>query len=909
MPGPADQDARAALAEARTRRERGDTYGAIAAYRRAIDAGAGAADDSLLAVAHGNLANALRDAGEFDQAFDEYEKALDHERGLEARQQVLQNAALAYLELGELNEAAQIQEQRIAELEAQGASGPALAIALDNAASTMLQLGETAAARRMLERAQRLFDPKDLEGRAINALGRANLHVAAREAARAAHAFCEAHDLAFELFRGRVDPQHYRRGFAAAMAARVPREHPSWQHFMAGLQAQQAGNWRVLGENWQASAALARRAGDHAGALRTEANLAATLFDLGQYGAAIPLAARVRSEAAERGLARVQAMAVGTLGSMKAAGGESDRHVLGPLGAYAEAVTLLEVHRQAATATPGMDADTLRQETYETGVPENELAMLAERFHADDVASSYYRKAVEIAHKLREPFRLVNRLAGLHLVLQRAGHEAEAARVAADLAGMLERRELPLRAQFVALRTIARQLAARDPAGAIHKLREGCRVVEQLRADQPPGEQRAAILRRFGGLHRQLARLLRQAGDARGAFEALQGEKGRRLMDMRAAQGGVADQPPSAAEVASLLARLGGDPPTALIDFCVEQDGVTAYVLDAGHVAAFHVAGDPAVLASSERGDANERERRALELCRGEPLIVELVAAAHAAVPAGRRLLLVPDELLHNLPLHVTPLAGRPWCEVAPIGYLAAAGALRQAASTSKAGGALVAGDSDSDLPGAADECRAVAAALGVQPLLGADCSWDRVRSALGAGRLAVIHFAVHGRGDVRRGGRASLLLADGAGATRWVPFNDLLGLGLRADLVVFSGCSTAVAGLRHGRDVLSVVNAAAESGAGAAIGCLWPVADAAAAVFMKAFYETLVEARRHGRVDLRVVLDAARARLRGGGSDGVARGRRRNGRAIASAGASSQAGDDVLDWAPFVLVGHPLFG
>ncbi len=119
----------------------------------------------------------------------------------------------------------------------------------------------------------------------------------------------------------------------------------------------------------------------------------------------------------------------------------------------------------------------------------------------------------------------------------------------------------------------------------------------------------------------------------------------------------------------------------------------------------------------------------------------------------------------------------------------------------------------------------------------------------LRAGELDVVHLAVHGRGDAHRGGRASLLLSDGSGGTEWVAFEELAAFHWRAELVVFSGCSTAVAGPRQGFGLVSVAHAAAERGAAAVIACLWPVGDAAARIFMTAFYKEFVLSRAVGKL------------------------------------------------------------
>ena len=114
-------------------------------------------------------------------------------------------------------------------------------------------------------------------------------------------------------------------------------------------------------------------------------------------------------------------------------------------------------------------------------------------------------------------------------------------------------------------------------------------------------------------------------------------------------------------------------------------------------------------------------------------------------------------------------------------------------------------------------------------------------RAGTRRGTARLVHLAVHGRGDTRRGPRGSLAFSDARGGTEWVPFEQLAALPWSAELVVFSGCSTAVAGPRFGHELVSVARAAAERGAATVLACLWPVGDEPASALMTAFYRELI--------------------------------------------------------------------
>jgi len=897
-----------------------DSKGTIAAYQAAIKSALTVGDKHILAVSNDNLGNVLADVGQFDEALCCYEQLLDYEDDPKGRRAVLINQSNALQALGELRVAARIMQDVVAELERAGISGRELAIALDDFALPVFKLGEPAAALKMLDRARTLFDANDLVSRAVNALSRSRIRAAMGDKDAAAQAFREAHSMAFELVSREIDPEHYRQGFITSRAASLPTNHAANRLFQEGLLARDRDERQEAIERLEQARHLAREGGDLALALRIEANVAALQFNWGQFEQACSIARRVHHEAAERGIARPDLMAIGTLGSL-AARGVDIGYPLKSLGALAMSSVLLEVHTRIV-ADAGLDTKDAILETYDPGTVDNELAKIAEAKCADDLAIRYYREAVRKAQLVGAWFELANRLAGLLFVLDQSNNLQDADMVADKLAALLAKGALSDRGQLVAHQALGLHLADRDRSAAINHLRQACALAEALRQRVGPGPERADVASHYPNLYRRLAGLLREAGDDTASFEALQGEKGRRLTDaLTALVGGgaaISDALPTAHEVMALLRRLAGDDLTVLVDLAVERDRLIAYLVGDGAVRAIQVAGDLTILATAEGGDTQEREARVVGLCLQERLLSDLAEAVTAAVPEKRRLLIVPDQSLYNLPLHAIPVRGRPWCEHFSIGYLPAAGALRFApVRRPPVGRSLVAGDSRGDLPHAAEECREVAAVLGSIPLIGPQCTRVAMENELRAGELDVVHLALHGRGDVRRGGRASLLLADGTGGTAWVSFDELAALPWWAELVVFSGCSTAVAGPRQGHELVGVARAAAERGAAAVIACLWPVGDEATKIFMTQLYKELTARRAVGPVDLRVVLDDARNALRAWVRAASAAGvQRRDGRSMrpkmmdmVERPKVDPEVADALQWAPFILLGDPILG
>jgi tetratricopeptide (TPR) repeat protein len=914
------QQALALLFLAKARRAIGDSQGTITAYQDAIKVALPIDDRHILAVANDNLGNVLADVGQFDEALSCYDQAMNYEVEPKGRWAILTNQSNALLTLGEQHSAARKAQEAVAEIERAGIGGRELAIALDNSAIPLTKLGEPGAALKILERARTLFDPGDLISQATNALNRSETYRALGDKGGTARAFCEAHKIALEYVRNLVDPEHFRQGFIASRSVCLPTNHPANRLFQEGLFARDRDERQQAIGYLEQAQDLARKAGDLALSLRVGANIAALMFNWGDLKRAGEIASQVHHEAAEHGLARPDLMAIGTIGSL-AVRGVDIGFPLRSLGAFVMSAVLLEVHARVVTDA-GLDSKEAVLETYDPGTVDNELANMANARYAYDLAVRYFREAIKKARYVQGWFELVNRLSGLLSVLACCGTLEETDTVANEITSLLAKGTLSERGKLVARRALGFHLADRDRSAAINHLRLASALAESLRHRVQPGPERADVASQYSDLYRLLARLLLETGDDTASFEALQGEKGRRLTDALAALVGrgaaISDALPTAHEVLASLNRLNGDNPTMLVDLAVEKDRLTAYLVGHGTVRSVCVAGDPAILDTANGGDSDERQACVVKLCLRERLLGELAEAVTAAVPKQSRLLLVPDRVLHNLPLHATPVNGRPWCEHFPIGFLAAAGELRFAPVRRMwIGRSLVVGDSRSDLPNAAEECREVAAALGSKPLVGPECTRAAIEKELQAGEFDIVHLALHGRGDARRGGRASLLLGDGRGGTEWVAFDELAALQWRAELVVFSGCSTAVAGPRLGHELVGVARAAAERGAASVVACLWPVGDEATKIFMMAFFRELIARRIEGSVDLRIVLDVARKSLctwlRQTSAAGAPR---RDGRSVRPKLIESMEKSEVdsvvadaLAWAPFILLGDPILG
>jgi tetratricopeptide (TPR) repeat protein len=907
---------------ANAERALGNAPAAMAAYRHSIAAALRVADRHLLSTGSGNLANLLRDAGRLDEAIEQYQQAFEYEDQALGRSQIRVNQAQALILLGELRSARDWLQQALAELEAAGVDARSRCVALGAVAMAHAMLGDAPQALALLERAHALIEAGDTDSLAANALQRASVHLGRgdrgdREAAGAC--FMQAFEQAAALARASLAPPHdepYRQGFARSRACALPVEQARVL-LAPGVDAKDANRWQDAAAQLEQAAARARQAGDHALALRALNNLAAVWLDAGQVGRGRAVLEQVLAEASTRGLAQAEAMALGSLAVIVERSGEQ-RASLGALGMYTRALALRELHVSLVMAA----AASAEEQAFEaigplfSGALDAQIAKLAFEHGADDLAAAGFERAAMPVRPFGPSFQLANRLANGLLALQAAGRDDRARERALELDTLLASPQLPPLGRLTAHLALGRWSGA--PDAAVGHLQAASDLGEALREQLPRGAARSEVNRDYPQLNHRLAERLRRAGRVPEAWQALQRGKARRLLDLLALRHGADDSPLTLTQLQSRLR--GGE---VVVDLALEEHGLAAYLVDRQQLRVMGFDGDPRTLAEAGFGDVEEREAQLVALVQGNAWLQRWASELCAALPERSPVLLVPDNVLHNLPLHLVPVAGQPLGDHLPIGYLPAAGVLGLVRH-SRSRRSLVAGDSAGDLVFAAHECQRIAPGLGTQALLGPRCTRQAIEGALRGAELDIVHLALHGRGDARHGGRASLLLAGADGRHEWVAFDELAALRWRANLVVFSGCSTGVVGPRGGHELVSVARAALEAGAAAVVACMWPVGDPFAAHLMAAFHEALVREREHGDVDLRIVLDEARQRLRAelavqgaaqgtaqGAAQGAAQGspatapRRRDGPRGWPHQAVAQR-DAALAWAPFVIHGDP---
>ncbi|HEV7205502.1 MAG TPA: CHAT domain-containing protein [Jatrophihabitans sp.] len=284
-----------------------------------------------------------------------------------------------------------------------------------------------------------------------------------------------------------------------------------------------------------------------------------------------------------------------------------------------------------------------------------------------------------------------------------------------------------------------------------------------------------------------------------------------------------------------LVAGLG--PRTACLTMLEDDDAVEFALIDSVEL-------EPRLIRVTDRDfvrTSASRMWRELAVSRGRdrghtwlehwPDILELIARFTADVD---RLIVSPHGAGFALPWAALAreLDIRTGREVAVVTEPTLA-ALRVQARTDGVGPSLVIGDPLGDLPHAAGEADAVAALLGVAPLVGAAASVTAVEATAPVARI--VHVAAHAAFDESDPLRSAVRLADGEWTARAI-----LQSRLRAELVVLSACESGRAQPLRGSEVAGLGMALLQAGARRVITTLWPVDDEASAVFMAALYEAL---------------------------------------------------------------------
>jgi tetratricopeptide (TPR) repeat protein len=220
------------------------------------------------------------------------------------------------------------------------------------------------------------------------------------------------------------------------------------------------------------------------------------------------------------------------------------------------------------------------------------------------------------------------------------------------------------------------------------------------------------------------------------------------------------------------------------------------------------------------------------------PLGSALNQALAASGNTARRLLWVPDDPLHGVPIHAVRRQGRYLIQDLEIMWsFSAASVVHQARTRRQQRGfvcpAVVVTETSEVLPEATREGAGVAASFLVKRTLhGTAATKAKLRPWLQQAR--VMHFACHADFDSEHPLEAYLGLPSGERmhALEWL---DQAAAGL--PLVTLSACRSAEVARLQGREVFGLVTGLLGGGVRAVLAGLWPVADREAVALMWRFY------------------------------------------------------------------------
>ena len=214
-----------------------------------------------------------------------------------------------------------------------------------------------------------------------------------------------------------------------------------------------------------------------------------------------------------------------------------------------------------------------------------------------------------------------------------------------------------------------------------------------------------------------------------------------------------------------------------------------------------------------------------------------------------RRLIVVPDGVLHRLPfvaLREDPAAD-PLSATYAISTVPSASLWYQQRRSEFAGprrSALVladpiegdhAGDgAEGDrrtglgpLPAARAEARAMARAVGGSSrVFTGSSATERLLKTTDLARYGLLHFATHAVVDPVRPEQSAIVLAPGGDEDGLLHIREIVGLDLSGTIVILSACASASGELTVGEGVLGLARAFFHAGAETVIATLWPVRD-----------------------------------------------------------------------------------
>jgi len=308
---------------------------------------------------------------------------------------------------------------------------------------------------------------------------------------------------------------------------------------------------------------------------------------------------------------------------------------------------------------------------------------------------------------------------------------------------------------------------------------------------------------------------------------------------------------------------------TVVVAYTVLSENTLAWVIQRGSLHAALLEVGSRTLKQMVRGLRGESAGRPRNNDPSTRLYSELISPLLREIPAGARLVIIPDQCLSRLPFALlrSPETGRYLIEdhafsVAPSATILISSLRRDSRLWRTPDvNVLIVGDPVSPglavLPGVEREMAAVRriyAASRVTELTGRSATRESFLAALPV--HDIIHFAGHALIDPASPQKSQLVL--GGGASGGLRMKEIFGHPLpRTRLIVLSGCSTGAGRLSASEGPLSLARPFLSNGVPAVVASLWNVDDTTAERLFTLFHEHLhagldaVEALRSAQLTL----------------------------------------------------------
>lgn len=600
--------------------------------------------------------------------------------------------------------------------------------------------------------------------------------------------------------------------------------------------------WELAAVLYEQALALRRSTGDRGGE-------AATLYELGRADAE-----RKRPEPARRSLEEALAILVETgnrwrEGQVRAALGQ----VMTAFGEPAAAVGQLE--RALALLRAAGDPSSESQALLALG--------RAERAFPDrlESAESHVAAALGLLESLRSDLDSLDQRSSF------LSHRGDAFELAIDLAQRLERRQPGAGWAARALER-SEQARARSLLDLIKESGAGRRRgIDAALLDR----QRKLLDRLNAKVDQRRRQLDRPAAGTGGDPRRQAGELREVLRQLEAVENEIRRQSPGwealarprPLAAAAVQALLDGD--TLLLEYALGEERSWLWSVTRERIESFELPGRDLLEAAARQA---YEELSVHNAGTGPPSsslrrLSDLLLAPVASQLAGQRLVIVADGVLHYLPFAALPRPGGPEPllvrhEIVSLPSASALAVQRQTLAQRPAASkplailadpAFANGDGFARLAWSRREGEALAAlAPGALLALGSDASRDLAVS----GRLRdyrIVHFATHGVLDSERPELSALILSlrDAAGRPREgrLRLPEIYNLDLRAELVVLSGCRTALGRQIRGEGLVGLARGFLAAGSRSLVASLWQVQDRASAELMERFYRHLLRTGR----------------------------------------------------------------